>query len=526
MLLRKLRTRMIAFLWLCIISFGGFIFLEWGMQYTSGRRMDKKERGIIAEVNKTPITSSSYSELVEYYSKQGLTNSEAEKEAFNKLVEDALVNEEIERKRIKIMDSEIIDFIKDNPPPQFLNDTVFQTDGIFDYNKYLSIISNPSNLDWLRNYELMLRSQLPRQVLYQIITGAVRPTTLDFMEEFLQRRTKIKVEYAVLEPEVKLSDLQNYYNKNKNEFFTDKSPVVNYVKFPIKLTPEDEAYSKDEAQEIFNSLSQGVPVDTIIEKYMCSVLAERPDGSGIIKKDDGWQISVKKDTIEVSILLPLRPSTETIAKVQEEAESFMESVRAAKSDFAGIAASNELEIKTGKINTPPLNELELSYLNLNKKGKLIGPIEGADVFYVLQTSGAINNEIKDFSEIESKVKTAYLKEQVKTFIVGDFKQFVTSEGLSINTTNVFSFENSPVNGDFFMQAVNIPKDSTRSILVDGLFYIVHCLDKITPNPDSFRSEIPQFYSTWIDNENKQIITDWVNSLKVNARIQDFRYKIY
>lgn len=528
---------MIAFLWFCIIAFVGFIFVEWGMQFTSGRRMSKREQGIIGVVNKTPITYTAYAELIEQYNQQGLTGSEAEKEAFKRLVEDVLVNEAIAKKKIKITDAEIVDFIKDNPPPQFLSDTLFQTNGKFDYDKYLSIISNPSNLEWLRNYELMLRSQLPRQILYQIITASVRPTTIDFMEEFLQRKTKLKVEYATIEPEVSQAELQKYYTSHKNEFVVEKKPTVNYAVFPIKLTSEDEMDSKDEAQEILNSASQGVPIDSLIKEHRCTVLAGKPENSGIEKKDNGWQISVvcrnpsdstsgKKDSLRVNLFLSLRPSTETIGKMEDQAESFMEEVKNAKSDFTKVALASGVEVKNGRIDEPPIDELDLSYLDLTKKGKLIGPVEGATAFYVLQVSGISESQIPELSKIETKVKSKYLISEAQTLFKGDFKEFITSKGLETKTVDMLESRDSPEGEDFFMQAINIPKDSSKSFVSNGTVYVVHCLDKTTPNPDSIRKEIPLFYSRWIEEESRKIITDWTNGLKATAHIQDFRYKSY
>ncbi|MDD5528732.1 MAG: SurA N-terminal domain-containing protein [bacterium] len=524
MMMRRLRTKTVYFLWLLIVVFVAFIFLDWGSQSTAIKKVGKREQGVVAEVNKEQITFKAYDDLTNYYVKDGLSRNEAEKAAFNKLVEDLLINKAIQQKKINITDENIVEFIKTNPPPQLYGDTSLQTQGQFDYNKYLSVISNPSNIEWLKSYEEVLRTQLPRQVLYQMIVGTIRPTTIDFMEEFLQRRTKLKVEYVKAEPEVSPLEIQNYYDKNKDNFTKESKPIVKYVIFPIKTTIEDEMDSKAEAEEILNlALQGGISLDTIAETHNCVLLPEKPENSGIVKKDDGWHISVKKDSIVGILLLPMHPSTETIGKVEESAESFIEE---AKSDFDGTAKAYKMEVKTSRIDEAPVNEIDLSYLDFKKKNTVIGPVEGKNAFYVFQTAGTSEKYTPKFNEIADKVKYKYLSDNSPILFKQGFKEFVKSKGLTVISPETFDFYGSPEGPDFFMQAVNIPKDTTMYVVVNGSSYIVHSLDRIQPEADSIKKEMPQFYSIWSEEEGKKIFTEWVNGQKESAKIQDYRYKTY
>ncbi|MDD2889776.1 MAG: SurA N-terminal domain-containing protein [bacterium] len=523
MMMRRLRKKTVYFLWLLIIVFVAFIFVGWGMQDFSTRKISKRDQGIIAEVNKEPITFKAYSDLMEYYVKNGQSRSEAGKNAFNKLVEDVLINNAIQKKKINITDENIVEFIKTNPPPQLLGDTSLQTNGQFDYNKYLSVIGNPSNLEWLKSYEEVLRTQLPRQVIYQMIVGTVRPTTLDFMEEFLQRRTKLKVEYVKSEPEVSPFEIQNYYDKNKDIFAKESKLLVKYVMFPITISVDDEMDSKSEAEEILNLALQGTPLDTIAGTHNCVLLPEKPENSGIVKKDKGWYISVKKDSVVGTLLLPINPSTETIGKVEETAESFVEE---AKSDFEGTARAYKMTVKTSRIDEAPINEIDLSYLETKKKPILIGPIEGDNAFYVVMTVGMSEKYIPKFNDITDKVKYKYLSINSPILFKQGFKDFVKAKGLTVISPETFDFYSSPEGPDFFMQAVNIPKDTTMYVVVKGISYIVHSLDRIQPIADSIKNEMPQFYSIWSEEEGKKIFTEWVNRQKETAKIQDFRYKTY
>jgi hypothetical protein len=168
----------------------------------------------------------------------------------------------------------------------------------------------------------------------------------------------------------------------------------------------------------------------------------------------------------------------------------------------------------------------LSYLDYKKKHMLIGAIEGANAFYVVRTAGISEKYIPKFNEIADKVKDKYLSVNSPFLFKQGFKEFVKAKGLTVISPAMFDFYSSPEGPDFFMQAVNIPKDTTMYVVVKGVSYIVHSLDRIQPEADSIKKEMPQFYSTWSEEEGKKIFTEWVNGQKETAKIQDYRYKTY
>ncbi|MDI6840580.1 MAG: SurA N-terminal domain-containing protein [bacterium] len=552
--MRKLRKKMTVFLWFAATAFILFLFLEWGMRFSSSKRLSPRERGIIGVVNGKLLSYSAYSSLIGVHRERGIAPYEAEKIAFNVLVEEALLDEVFERMKLKLTDEEVVEIIRNNPPPELLKDTSLQTDGRFDYAKYHSIIASPANLGWVKSYQALIKTQLPRQLVYQNIVATVRPTTIDLSEAYLHENVSLKLEYVVIEPrgatssklEVKPDEVREYYEKHKEEFRVPEKPLIHYVYFQVLPTIDDESYIKEEADEIFDRAKQGVPLDTLAIEYNCKITVAENTGRGLInqtptgapvKRADGYHI-IQGDK---ELVLPIRPSDETIAKVEEMATNFVEAARGRTSKAGFDDAVVDYGLKVEK-SYGEIGELDLSYIDFKKPNKIIGPIEGNNCFYVLKTMGTEPSRVPDLSEVEPIVHEKYLMERAITFAKellhvilsesknlskeDEFKKAMSQNGLQVKTTGLIKLENSPEGTDFFIQALNIQKDKVGIVVTDKDVYLVHCLDRVEPSQEQINKELPEFAGKWMNEEGKKVYTDWLNNLKTTANIKDYRYEIH
>ncbi|MCK4353039.1 SurA N-terminal domain-containing protein [candidate division WOR-3 bacterium] len=535
--MRKLRTKMTVFLWFAMFVFVGFIFLSWGMQATRSRKLTPLERGIVGMVNGRPLSYRAYNNFVGHYREQGIEPFKCREFAFNTLIEEALLDDVFKERGLKLTDEKVIEIIKNSPPPEMLEDTLLQTNGKFDYQKYLAIISNPANIRWLRSYEAIIRSQVPRQLLYQEISSNVRPTTIDLIEGYMQGHLKLKLEYVLFEPDkfdASIEKIREYYDNHREEFKVSERPKLKYVRFPVIPTLRDEAFIKDEAQEIFERAKQGVSLDSLVIEYKCELSTIEKSVKGIhkpIKRDDGYHIiAMDKD-----LLLPIRPSDETVAGVEDRVRSFIE---AAKSGFDEAVLAYELKVEEG-YNI--IEELNISFLNLKKSDKLIGPVEGQQCFYVLYTLGYQPAHIPDFSEVEEKVRDKYLNFLAKTKAqklyqevtrlpsVGQegekFRKLLSQKGWKVITTSLETLKDSKGEA-FFLQASNIPEDDIGLAVTDKGYYLIHCLKRIEPSQEQIRTGIPDFQAQWMQEETQRLYTEWFNNLKASAKIEDYRYELH
>ena len=556
MVMRKLRKKMRVFLWFAIIIFvAGMTAMMVG---GGGRKPTPTEQGKVGEIyikpisawqkiknltrkKKIPLLYRDYSNLLEHYKKQGIPDWKCRDLAFNSLVEEVLAIREMGKREIELTDEEVVEIIKNNPPPELLQDTFLMTNGEFDYNKYLAIISDPSNIRWLQSYELLIRSQVPREILFQTITSSVRPTTIDLVEAYAHSHLKLKLEYALIpnpKPQPPNPELLEYYNTHQDEFSTQKEPIINYVVFQVPISAEDEAYTKEIAQEIADFAQEGASLDSLAIEYNCKLIETQSQTLNpkpqTLKKDDGYHI-IKEDK---ELILPIRPSDESFVLTEDKASDF---ISAAKSDFLSTAKSYDLEVHKVAIHESPL-QVDLSYINLAEKDKIIGPIEGYDCFYVLYTLGMQESHTPEFSTLSDKVRDKYhrfraqeLAQKLLDKIKGrlkpslqPFKEILQSAGFPVETRefSVRAIHESPIQQEIFFKASNLPENETGIVSTEDGIYLVHCLKHENPTQEEIEKAIPEVYPDWMKEEKSIIYEEWLANLKTSVDIKDYRYKIH
>jgi len=88
-----------------------------------------------------------------------------EDRAFNQLVDEALMRQELRRRDITVTDDELADAARYSPPPQLLQDPELQTNGQFDLAKYQRFLASPTakQSGLLYQLEQYYRGVIPQQ---------------------------------------------------------------------------------------------------------------------------------------------------------------------------------------------------------------------------------------------------------------------------------------------------------------------------------------------------------------------------
>jgi peptidyl-prolyl cis-trans isomerase D len=191
-------------MWITTGAFVLLIFLAWGAEYQGfGRGSKGKTAGVIGRVNGDPITQMIYSDRINNMrvsiQQQGQSIDEATEvqirnQAWDQLIQEMIVNQQIRKRGITVSDKEIVEAIKTQPLPQVMQSPDFQTNGQFDYNKYIQALADP-NRDWtvLESY---YRADLPKQKLQSLVVSSIKVGDAELKREFQASNTKAKVAYA------------------------------------------------------------------------------------------------------------------------------------------------------------------------------------------------------------------------------------------------------------------------------------------------------------------------------------------
>ena len=173
---------------------------------------------------------------------------------------------EAEKRKIKVSNDKIIQSIKADPS--------FQRDGRFDVLLYNSILRNLRIR--ARDYEENVRDHLKIAELYKQTTSSVTIAEKDIFEEYEKRNEKIQISYVFVSPEsfkedvsVNASQIQQYYEDNKSDFFMPPTIDVRYLAFDFPEETEKEEASETETpaeEEATEKTEEGEEQDSSLEE--------------------------------------------------------------------------------------------------------------------------------------------------------------------------------------------------------------------------------------------------------------------
>jgi len=237
---------LIITIWISTIAFIGAGFVGWG-QYSYG---DKA--GAVAKVGSVEISrgelEKSYSNLYAQYNKmfQGSFDEEKAKsfglqaQALQQLINQALIINLAKSYNLKISDKEMV--------AELETQTYFFKNGVFNKDLYKQILS--SNHLSVPEYEKSLRKDLLIQKTLKLLPRATNENEKNIFNTLLSIADKIN--YKVLDAKnikvsLKNSDIKKFWETQKQNFKTDKSYNIEF----IKQTDLSKKYSDNEVKKYY-----------------------------------------------------------------------------------------------------------------------------------------------------------------------------------------------------------------------------------------------------------------------------------
>lgn len=268
-MMRQMRDNMKWIMLLTAIAFVGLMVFGWGMDITG--RTATGGASQLGSVNGEPITfeeyNATYRNLFDQQQRQqpgqpinAAVTRQIEEAAWEQLVTQKLVSQELRRRNIDVTEAEIRQAARSAPPPEMMNNQMFQTNGQFDPNKYAAFLSSPSVDDQLLlQLEAYYRDIIPRSKLfYQVTSGTYIPDS-ELWRIFRDARETVTVKYVAIDPDrvvpdasVKVSEreIEAYYKDHKEEFKRPAMAKVRYIMISRAPTAADSAGALARVQRV------------------------------------------------------------------------------------------------------------------------------------------------------------------------------------------------------------------------------------------------------------------------------------
>ena len=270
--------------WIMLVTataFVGLMVFQWGMDITGGSGLSIRE---IGSVNGTPVMYDAFNQTyrslldqVQASQEDPVTSQQIrdiEDAAFDEVVNQLLIRQELRRRGIVVTNEELLTAARFSPPPEFRNSPAFQTDGLFDIQKYQAFLASPTIDDLtLLQLEAYYRDVIPRSKLMRQVSSDLYVTDAALWDEFRDRHEQISVRYLALNPAQRVADadvavtpaeVREYYEAHEEEFALPAQATVRAVVLDKTPTPEDTVAMRELAAELRQEIIEGADFEDML----------------------------------------------------------------------------------------------------------------------------------------------------------------------------------------------------------------------------------------------------------------------
>lgn len=279
-MMRQMRENTKWIMLVTALAFVALMVFEWGMDMTG-----RSGSAVAGEMGRVNGESVSYEEWLAVYRNvyqqqqsaidgpiTSAMTRQIEDAAWDQIVTQRLLQQELDRRGIRVSDDEIRDAARMAPPPELQSAPAFQTDGQFDINKYHQFLAQPQDPAFLLQLEAYYRDVIPRSKLFFQTSAGLAVSDGQLWRMYRDANEKVTVEYVAFDPaalvpagEVNVTDdaVRAYYEEHDDEFIRPAQVTVRYVSLNRAASAADSAAARERAIELRNAAVAGEPFEDV-----------------------------------------------------------------------------------------------------------------------------------------------------------------------------------------------------------------------------------------------------------------------
>jgi parvulin-like peptidyl-prolyl isomerase len=279
-MMRQMREATKPIIFLAFAAFVALMVFEWGMDIT-GR--SSGSYGEIGRVNGESVTydayMASYRNLYDQVQRSqeepvsSQQNKEIEDAAFDEVVNQILVRQELERRGITVTNQEIQQAAQYSPP-QDLRPQFSDSAGRFDVQAYQSFLAQLPQ-DQLVLLEAYYRDVIPRGKLLRQVSSGIYLSDGALWQQWKDQNESVSIRYVPLNPgtryddaDISVSDaeIRAYYDTHQEEFEMPARATVKAVVLDKTPTAADTAASRARAEAVRREILDGADFATVAQR--------------------------------------------------------------------------------------------------------------------------------------------------------------------------------------------------------------------------------------------------------------------
>jgi peptidyl-prolyl cis-trans isomerase D len=250
--------------------------------------------GDLGSVNGQSITLEAYRLRVEQLTEQvrqqggGRISPEQQRliedQAWQELVDEVLLAQEMERRGIRVSDEEIRFAAANFPHPELARQEIFQTNGQFDLNKYRQYLAGPQASDQVfAQLEAYYREAIPNTKLQRQVSSGVFVSDAELWRAFQDRSETATVDYVSLDlsklapsnPQVSDAEIRRRYEEKRDELERDRTARFNVAFISLGTGESDRMATLARAQALRAEIAGGADFAEVARRESKDGSAER-----------------------------------------------------------------------------------------------------------------------------------------------------------------------------------------------------------------------------------------------------------
>ncbi|HEY8259075.1 MAG TPA: peptidyl-prolyl cis-trans isomerase [Gemmatimonadales bacterium] len=208
-------------------------------------------------------------------------------EVWDQFVQSSVLEEEYRRRGITVTTDEIVQALRNSPPPDFQKIPEFQTDSQFDLAKYQRWLMSSVAQQYLPSLEAQYSEQLKRSKLLSVVTADVYLSDAALWQQYRDAHEKVKVELAAIVPRnaipdsaVTVSDVEvaAYYKSHQDDFKQPATAFLSFVALPRLTNAADSAAARVRADSARAEIMGGTPFADVAKRESADTVSAARGG--------------------------------------------------------------------------------------------------------------------------------------------------------------------------------------------------------------------------------------------------------
>lgn len=194
---------------------------------------------------------------------------------WDQFVNDAVLESQYQRYGITVSQDEVVEAMRNEPLPEFMRASEFQTDSQFDLAKYRRWLASPVAAPMLDALAAQYRAEIRRSKLLAAVTADVYLSDAALWQQYRDQNEQVTISLTPILPRnvvpdsavnVTAAEVAEYYRQHEDRFARPRTAFLSYVQMPRLADASDSAAALARATQVRNEIVGGAPFADVAQR--------------------------------------------------------------------------------------------------------------------------------------------------------------------------------------------------------------------------------------------------------------------